>query len=43
VTAERFDEWTQTQFVFAEEGLAHLLAQMGLVEPSGQPPETLDD
>jgi hypothetical protein len=43
VTAERFDEWAQTQFVFAEEGLAHLLAQMGLVEPAGQPPETLDD
>jgi len=43
VTAERFDEWAQTQFVFAEEGLADLLAQMGLVEPSAQPPETLDD
>ena len=43
VTAERFDEWAQTQFVFAEEGLAYLLAQMGLVESSEQPPETLDD
>lgn len=42
VAAERFDEWAQTQYLFAEEGLAHLLAQMGLVEPSTKPPETLD-
>ena len=42
VAAERFDEWAQTPFVFAEEGLAHLLTQMGLVEPSDQP-QTLDD
>jgi hypothetical protein len=42
VAAERFDEWAQTQYVFAEEGLAHLLAQMGLVAPTTQPPETLD-
>ncbi len=43
VTAARFDEWSETQFVFAEEGLAQLLAQMGLVEPSELPPETIDD
>ena len=43
VAAERFDQWARTQFVFAEEGLAQLLAQMGLVEPTTQPPETLDD
>jgi hypothetical protein len=43
VAAERFDEWSQTQYVFAEEALAYLLGQMGLVESSGQPPETLDD
>lgn len=43
VAAERFDEWAGTQFVFAEEGLAQLLAQMGLVEPMRPPPETLDD
>jgi hypothetical protein len=42
VAAERFDEWSQTPYVFAEEGLAQLLAQMGLVEPSTTPPETLD-
>jgi hypothetical protein len=40
VAAERFDEWAQTQFVFAEEGLAHLLAQMGLVDPAARPPQT---
>jgi hypothetical protein len=40
VAAERFDEWAQTQYVFAEEGLAYLLALMGLVEPTT---ETLDD
>jgi len=43
VSKERFDEWAQTQYVFAEEGLAHLLAQMGPVEPTTEPPETLDD
>jgi hypothetical protein len=43
VPEARFDEWAQTQFVFAEEGLAHLLAQMGLVEPPAEPPETLED
>ena len=43
VAAERFEEWAQTQYVFAEEGLAHLLARMGLVEPTTEPPETLDD
>jgi hypothetical protein len=42
VAASRFEEWAQAQFVFAEEGLADLLAQMGLVEPSGQTPATLD-
>jgi hypothetical protein len=41
VAAERFDEWAETSYVFAEEGLAYLLGQMGLVEPSAQPPETL--
>ena len=43
VAAQRFDEWTQAQFVFAEEGLANLLALMGLVEPAADPPQTLDD
>jgi hypothetical protein len=43
VPEERFDEWARTQYVFAEEGLAYLLAQMGLVEPTTEPPETLDD
>jgi hypothetical protein len=43
VAAEPFDEWAQTTYVFAEEGLAYLLAQMGLVEPTTEPPETLDD
>ena len=42
VAAERFDEWTQTQYVFAEEGLAYLLALMGLVEPTTERPETLE-
>jgi hypothetical protein len=42
VPEERFDEWAQTQYVFAEEGLAYLLGQMGLVEPSTAPPETLE-
>ena len=42
VAAERFDEWAETQYIFAEEGLAYLLAQMGLVEPTTEPPETLD-
>lgn len=42
VAAERFDEWAQTQYVFAEEGLAYLLALMGLVEPTTKPPQTLD-
>jgi hypothetical protein len=43
VSEERFDEWSRTQYVFAEEGLAYLLSQMGLVEPTAEPPETLDD
>jgi hypothetical protein len=43
VAAERFDEWAKTQYVFAEEALAYLLAQMGLVEPVADPPETLED
>jgi hypothetical protein len=43
VAAKRFDEWSQTRYVFAEEGLAYLLAQMGLVEQTTEPPETLDD
>jgi hypothetical protein len=42
VTPERFIEWSQTQYVFAEEGLADLLAEMGLVERSSGPAETLD-
>ncbi|HEY1514268.1 MAG TPA: hypothetical protein VGF66_11000 [Gaiellaceae bacterium] len=41
VAAERFHEWSRTQYVFAEEALAYLLGQMGLVEPT-EPPETLD-
>lgn len=43
VAAERFDEWASTSYVFAEEALAYLLAQMGLVESPAEPPETLDD
>jgi hypothetical protein len=43
VAAERFDEWAKTQYVFAEEALAYLLAQMGLVEPVADPPEILDE
>ena len=43
VPAERFDEWARTRYVFAEEGLAYLLALMALVEPSATRPETLDD
>ena len=43
VSAEQFDEWAGTQYVFAEQGLAYLLALMGLVEPPVEPPETLDD
>jgi hypothetical protein len=42
VAAERFDEWSKTHYVFAEEGLAYLLGQMGLVEPVADTPETLD-
>jgi hypothetical protein len=42
VAADRFDEWSRTEYVFAEEALAYLLAQMGLVEPT-ESPETLDD
>ena len=42
VDAERFDEWARMNYVFAEDGLAYLLAQMGLVEPSTDAPETLD-
>ncbi len=43
VAAASFDEWAATQYVFAEEGLAYLLAQMGLVEPVTDAPEILDD
>jgi hypothetical protein len=43
VTRERFDEWASTNFVFADEGLAFLLAQMGLVQVPATPPERLDD
>jgi hypothetical protein len=42
VSAERLDEWAQTWHVFAEEGLAYLLSQMGFVQAPSQPPETLD-
>jgi hypothetical protein len=42
VPAVRFEEWAGTAYVFAEEGLADLLAQMGLVKPAAEPPETLD-
>jgi hypothetical protein len=42
VAEERFEEWAKTQYIFAAEGLAYLLAQMGLVEPTAEP-ETLDD
>jgi hypothetical protein len=39
----RFDDWARTQYVVAEEGLAYLLAEMGVVEQATKPPETLAD
>ena len=42
VARERFEEWARTNYVFADEALSSLLAQMGLVETPAEPPETLD-